>query len=63
MPPDLSLLAGRQAGALSREQLLGHGVSDRVIHRLLADGRLERICQGIYATGEGGWLQQAWAGS
>jgi hypothetical protein len=62
MPPDLLLLAGRQARTLSREQLVGHGVSDRVIQRLLTDGRLDRICQGIYATGEGGWMQQAWAG-
>jgi very-short-patch-repair endonuclease len=62
MPPELLLLAERQARTLSREQLVGHGVSDRVIQRLLTDGRLDRICQGIYATGEGGWMQQAWAG-
>jgi len=62
MPPELLLLAERQARTLSREQLVGHGVSDRVIQRLLRDGRLDRICQGTYATGEGGWLQQAWAG-
>ncbi len=61
LPPELLLLAGRQARTLSREQLLGHGVSDRVIQRLLADGRLDRMAQGIYATGEGGWLQLAWA--
>lgn len=62
VPPELLLLAERQARTLSREQLLGHGVSDRVIQRLLRDGRLDRICQGVYATGEGGWMQQAWAG-
>ena len=37
-------------------------MSDRVIQRLLVDGRLDRLAQGIYATGEGGWLQLAWAG-
>jgi len=62
MPHQLLTLAERQAATLSREQLLGHGVSDRVIQRLLRDGRLHRICQGIYATGDGGWWQQAWAG-
>lgn len=62
MPPALLLLAERQARTLSREQLLGHGVSDRVIQRLLRDGRIDRVCQGTYATGEGGWMQQAWAG-
>jgi very-short-patch-repair endonuclease len=62
VPPELLLLADRQARTLSREQLLGHGVSDRVIQRLLRDGRIDRICQGTYATGEGGWMQQAWAG-
>lgn len=62
VPNELLTLAERQAATLSREQLLGLGISDRVIQRLLRDGRLSRICQGIYATGEGGWLQQAWAG-
>jgi very-short-patch-repair endonuclease len=62
LPPELLLLAGRQARTLSREQIIGHGVSDRVIQRLIGDGRLDRLAQGIYATGEGGWMQQAWAG-
>lgn len=47
---------------MSREQLLGFGVSDRVIQRLHADGLLGRIALGIYATSEGGWRQLAWAG-
>lgn len=59
---DLLRLAQRQANTLSREQLLAFGVTDRVIDRMCADGRLQRVTRGIYATGDGGWLQQAWAG-
>ncbi len=62
LPESLLSLAARQAGAVSREQLLGFGVSDRVIHRLHEDGRLERITLGVYATSKGGWSQRAWAG-
>lgn len=62
MPPELLTLADRQSRTLSREQLIGHGVSDRVIQRSLKDGRIDRLSQGIYSTGEGGWLQRAWAG-
>jgi len=59
---ELLALAGRQARTLSREQFVGFGVSDRALQRMLSDGTVERICRGVYATGEGGWLQQAWAG-
>ncbi|MFZ0529463.1 MAG: type IV toxin-antitoxin system AbiEi family antitoxin domain-containing protein [Propionicimonas sp.] len=62
LPEDLLLLARRQAEVVSREQLIGFGVTDRVTHRLVADGRLERITRGVYATAAGGWTQQAWAG-
>lgn len=62
LPPDLIRLAQRQEKTLSREQLLGFGVTDRVVQRMLRDGTLERICRGVYATGEGRWRQQAWAG-
>lgn len=62
LPLPLLTLASRQAGAVSREQLLGFGVTDRVIQRMLRDNTLERVCQGVYATGAGGWLQQAWTG-
>lgn len=62
LPPSLLSLAELQSGALSREQLLGYGVTDRVIVRLVSDERLTRISRGIYATHAGGWLQLAWAG-
>lgn len=62
LPADVLALAQRQAGVISREQLVGSGVSDRVIQRLLREGRFERVCHGIYSTAAGGWLQQAWAG-
>jgi hypothetical protein len=59
---DLVTLAERQARTLSREQLRGYGITDRVIHRMSLDGTLERLSLGVYATGEGGWRQLAWAG-
>lgn len=62
LPSELLGLADRQAGALSREQFLGFGLSDRVLQRLLSEGILDRMCRGVYATKEGGWFQQAWAG-
>lgn len=62
LPPGLVSLAQRQDKTVSREQLLGFGVTDRVVQRMLRDGTLERICRGVYATGDGGWRQQAWAG-
>ncbi len=62
LPSPLLALADRQAGAVSREQLLGFGVSDRVIHRLAEDRRLNRITPGIYATSPETWHQSAWAG-
>jgi very-short-patch-repair endonuclease len=62
LPPSLVSLADLQSGALSREQLLGYGVTDRVIGRLVSDERLARISRGVYATHAGGWSQLAWAG-
>lgn len=62
LPDSLLTLANRQSRTLSRQQLRGYGITDRVIHRMSVDGTLDRICRGVYATGEGGWRQLAWAG-
>lgn len=59
---ELLLLADRQAKTLSREQFLGFGVGDRALSRLVEQRTVTRIARGVYATGAGGWLQQAWAG-
>lgn len=60
---ELRALAAAQSGVLSRRQLLGHGVSRRVIARFLADGIVGTLTPGIYLVGQGsGWLGRAWAG-
>lgn len=62
VPEGLVRLSRVQAGALSREQVLGHGVSDRVIERWVAEGRWGRITAGIYRTQPDSWVQRVWAG-
>lgn len=60
---ELRALAAAQSGVLSRRQLLGHGVSRRVIARFLADGIVGTLTPGVYLVGQGsGWLGRAWAG-
>lgn len=44
-------LVRRQHGAISRQQLLGLGVSARQIERRLASGRLHPVWRGVYAVG------------
>src|ERR1700730_2587139 len=44
-------IARAQRGIVSRQQLLAAGISDRVIHRRLATGWLERIHPGVHAVG------------
>lgn len=43
-------LAARQAGAVSRTQLLGLGLSDPAIHRRTKNGRLRPVLPGVYVT-------------
>jgi len=62
VPPQLSALAARQSGVLSREQAAGHGVSDEVAGRLVREGMWKPLAYGLYATGPPSFLQQAWAG-
>jgi very-short-patch-repair endonuclease len=47
---------------VSAAQLAGFGITKRVVERMVAQGLITRITRGIYATGDGGWRQQAWAG-
>lgn len=62
-PAELRALAGVQGGVLSRAQLLGHGLSRRVIARLLRDQVLHRLTPGIYSVDSGvSWQGRAWAG-
>ncbi|HQY98418.1 MAG TPA: type IV toxin-antitoxin system AbiEi family antitoxin domain-containing protein [Propionicimonas sp.] len=62
LPEALMQLALMQAGALSREQVLAFGITDRVIDRLVAQGTWRRVTRGILAASEESWLQLAWAG-
>lgn len=62
LPDELLALAVRQANVLSRAQVMGFGVSPRVIERLLRDDVLRPIARGVYSTGPTQWLQHAWAG-
>lgn len=60
--PAAALLAA-QAGVISRHQLLGLGVSSRVIRRFGADGLLSAVVPGLYQSGpQLSWLGHAWAG-
>jgi very-short-patch-repair endonuclease len=64
VPPALRRLAEMQAGVLSREQVLGLGLSSRVIERLIASDRWRRLARGIYLTvpSEPSWSALAWGG-
>ena len=60
---DLRTLAEAQAGVLSRGQFLAHGLRQRVVSRMIADGIFTVMTPGIYSFGPGaGWLSRAWAG-
>lgn len=60
---ELRALAEAQSGVLGRAQLLGHGVSRRVIARFLSDGIIGSLTPGVYLVGPGSaWLGRAWAG-
>jgi predicted transcriptional regulator of viral defense system len=49
--PGVALLAERQRGLITREQLLALGFSDRAIARAVAAGRLHRVHRGVYLVG------------
>lgn len=49
---EVSELAARQHGVVSRQQLLGRGLSVRSIERELQRGRLHRVYRGVYVPGQ-----------
>ena len=62
VPEGLVGVARRQQGCLTRRQILGYGVSDEVLGRLVRSGQWRRLATGVYAiTGET-WLQWVHAG-
>ncbi len=60
--PVLADLAGRQHGVVARRQLLGLGMTGRMVERRLRCGRLHPLHRGVYAVGHlavtarGRWL-------
>jgi predicted transcriptional regulator of viral defense system len=61
----LKPLADLQAGVVTREQASGHGVSPRLVSRLLAEGHWRRIDRGVFLTAdiEPSFVARAWAGT
>jgi putative AbiEi antitoxin of type IV toxin-antitoxin system len=61
---ELAPLARLQAGVVTREQVLAHGVSDRTVARLLTNEHWRRVRSGVYLTsgGEPSFESLAWAG-
>jgi hypothetical protein len=55
--------AGRQAGVVSRRQMLEAGLEDHDIRRMLRRREWARVHDGVYVdhTGPPTWLQHAWA--
>lgn len=64
VPTVLSRLADQQAGVLTREQVLGAGLTRAVLERLLRQGPWSPLARGLYWTrgGEPPWLALAWGG-
>jgi hypothetical protein len=64
VPGPLILLAGQQAGVVTKEQALGCGLSEAVLVRLCRDGGWVRLGRGVFRTrpGEPDWEALAWAG-
>ena len=61
----LKPLAQLQAGVVTREQASGHGVSPRVVSRLIAEGHWRRLERGVFLTAdvEPSLTARAWAGT
>lgn len=64
IPEGLQVLAGLQAGVITREQAIGHGLSPSAITRLVRTSYWQRIGAGVYATSSApiSWTAYAWAG-
>lgn len=62
--PALQRLADCQSAMLTREQVIGHGVSQNVLTRLVASGSWQRVSSGLYLTHPvaPSWEALAWGG-
>lgn len=61
----LKPLADLQSGVVTREQASAHGVSPRVVARLLDEGHWRRLERGVFLTAdfEPSFVARAWAGT
>jgi len=57
---EISDLMQRQAGAISRQQLLGVGLNPQLIIRRLERGRWQQLYRGVYAVFSGLPLRETW---
>ena len=64
VPDALLQLAALQGGIVSREQILGHGLSRHVLRRLLDTGTWQPVTRGLFLTGTSppSWEGLAWGG-
>jgi hypothetical protein len=60
IPGEISALAQRQAGAISRPQLIDAGLSPQLIIRRLERGRWQQLYRGVYATFSGLPPRETW---
>jgi hypothetical protein len=60
IPGEISVLAQRQAGAISRQQLLDAGLNPQLITRRLQRGRWQQLFRGVYASFSGVPPRETW---
>jgi predicted transcriptional regulator of viral defense system len=60
IPSQISVLAQRQAGAISRQQLLDAGLNPQLIIRRLQRGRWQQLFRGVYAVFTGLPPRETW---
>ena len=60
IPAEVAEIASRQAGAVSRRQLLDAGLDRKTISRRLERGRWQRLYRGVYAVFNGPPPRGAW---
>ena len=60
IPGEISALAQRQAGAISRPQLIDAGLSPQLIIRRLERGRWQQLFRGVYAVFSGLPPRETW---
>jgi predicted transcriptional regulator of viral defense system len=60
IPGEINVLAKRQAGAISRRQLVEAGLNPQLIIRRLECGRWQQLYRGVYAVFNGSPPREAW---